>query len=131
MEDNKKEKKPKKTKKVKSEDKDKDKKKTKKVKSDEPKKEKKPKKQKKDDKKSDTKDEPAQDNKHVEAAQKWIKSSKNKQHIAFVKHISGKNTIQCKIGDEELVFDIVYPVEAEDVWVSLTGLHGISLYTIN
>ena len=99
-------------------------------------KEKKPKKPKKDEvKKEATSEEPkkkedpppakekeadaGETNKHVEAAQKWIKTNKNSQSVAFVKHNAAKHQIRFKIGDEELVFDVNYPMEAEDVWVTL------------
>jgi len=54
--------------------------------------------------------------KAVEAAEKWLKSSKNSHGIKLVKHDAAKHEIIFNFPDEGMKFTITYPVESDDLW---------------
>jgi len=82
------------------------------------------KKKKKEDKKQEVAAEPATQKRardptgkaFLAEVQEWLRSPKNSEHIKYVKTDEGEHTFHFTIGDEDLKFEVAYPVDAEDVW---------------
>jgi ubiquitin-protein ligase len=50
------------------------------------------------------------------ALKEWLASSKNSEHIEYVKTDEEEHRFHFTVGDEKLNFEVTFPVEPEDVW---------------